>query len=81
MSRNTHVRCEVGENLEIASKSYLSPTAATLMYKYGDVDIRALQDILGHENISTTQIYTHVDEDDLKTAVNSNPLAGYVKKK
>lgn len=53
----------------------LRHTAATLMYKHGNVDIRSLQDILGHENISTTQIYTHVDNEDLRKAVKSNPLA------
>ncbi|MBP1888442.1 site-specific recombinase XerD [Clostridium moniliforme] len=53
----------------------LRHTAATLMYKYGDVDIRSLQDLLGHENISTTQIYTHVDDDTLREAVKSNPLS------
>ena len=59
--------------------SKLSPhklrhTAATLMYKYGDVDIRSLQIILGHENVSTTQIYTHVDDEKLREAVSLNPL-------
>lgn len=53
----------------------LRHTAATLMYKYGNVDIRSLQSILGHENISTTQIYTHVDDDALREAVKSNPLS------
>ncbi|WP_315069848.1 tyrosine recombinase XerC [uncultured Clostridium sp.] len=53
----------------------LRHTAATLMYKYGDVDIRSLQSILGHTNISTTQIYTHVDDDSLRDAVKSNPLS------
>ena len=53
----------------------LRHTAATLMYKHGDVDIRALQDILGHENIATTQIYTHVDDERLRKAVKSNPLS------
>lgn len=53
----------------------LRHTAATLMYKYGNVDIRSLQSILGHENISTTQIYTHVDDDALRDAVKSNPLS------
>lgn len=52
----------------------LRHTAATLMYKYGNVDIRSLQKILGHENISTTQIYTHVDDEKLREAVNLNPL-------
>ena len=53
----------------------LRHTAATLMYKYGNVDIRSLQSILGHENVSTTQIYTHVDDDSLREAVKSNPLS------
>ncbi|MBZ9623853.1 tyrosine recombinase XerC [Clostridium sp. FP2] len=53
----------------------LRHTSATLMYKYGNVDIRSLQEILGHENISTTQIYTHVDNDKLRNAVKSNPLS------
>lgn len=53
----------------------LRHTAATLLYKYGNVDIRSLQSILGHESVSTTQIYTHVDDDDLREAVKSNPLS------
>lgn len=53
----------------------LRHTAATLMYKHGNVDIRSLQSILGHENISTTQIYTHVDDESLRTAASANPLA------
>lgn len=53
----------------------LRHTAATLMYKHGGVDIRSLQEILGHENISTTQIYTHVDDEKLREAVKSNPLS------
>ena len=53
----------------------LRHTAATLMYKYGEVDIRALQEILGHESISTTEIYTHVSSDILSDAVKKNPLA------
>jgi site-specific recombinase XerD len=51
----------------------LRHTAATLMYLNG-VDIRLLQEILGHCNISTTQIYTHVDKQKLKDAINKNPL-------
>lgn len=52
----------------------LRHTAATLMHKYGGVDIRALQQVLGHESISTTEIYTHVDSDEVKNALESNPL-------
>ena len=61
------------------SKKYsvhkLRHTAATLMYQYGGADIRSLQEILGHESITTTQIYTHVRSEQLKNTVNSNPLA------
>ncbi len=53
----------------------LRHTAATLMYKYGHVDIRSLQLVLGHESVATTEIYTHIDEQQLSSAVNSNPLA------
>ncbi|ADL51381.1 tyrosine recombinase XerC [Clostridium cellulovorans] len=53
----------------------LRHTAATLMYKYGRVDIRSLQQILGHESVATTEIYTHIYEHQLQSAVNSNPLA------
>ena len=52
----------------------LRHTSATLMYQYGDVDIKTLQEILGHESIATTQIYTHVDTRQLKKAVDVNPL-------
>jgi site-specific recombinase XerD len=55
----------------------LRHTAATLMYQYGHVDIRALQAILGHASIATTELYTHLDSRQLKEAVDSNPLAGY----
>ena len=53
----------------------LRHTAATLMYQYGNVDIRALQELLGHKNISTTEIYTHVNNDQVRDAVERNPLA------
>jgi site-specific recombinase XerD len=45
------------------------------MYKYGHVDIRSLQQLLGHQSIATTEIYTHVDDGQLQVAVNSNTLA------
>lgn len=53
----------------------LRHTAATLMYRYGDVDIRVLQDILGHENLGTTEIYTHTSNQQMENAINANPLA------
>ena len=52
----------------------LRHTAATLMYQHGDVDVLLLKEILGHENLSTTQIYTHVADEQLRQAVNLNPL-------
>ncbi len=55
----------------------LRHTAATLMYQYGNVDIRALQELLGHESIATTQIYTHVSNEQVRSAVENNPLADY----
>ena len=66
---------KAGFDTSTYSTHKLRHTAATLMYKYGDVDIRALKDILGHASVSTTQIYTHLDDDDLKKAVNKNPLS------
>lgn len=53
----------------------LRHTAATLMYQYGNVDIRALQEVLGHESISTTEIYTHVANKQAREAIENNPLA------
>ena len=64
-----------GLDTEKYSAHKLRHTAATLMYKYGNVDIRALQEILGHEHISTTEIYTHVDNEKLRDAAEANPLS------
>lgn len=55
----------------------LRHTAATLMYREGGVDVRVLQDILGHEQLNTTQIYTHVASSDMEEAVHKNPLAHF----
>lgn len=66
---------KAGLDYQKYSPHKLRHTAATLMYKYGNVDIRSLQKILGHENISTTQIYTHVDDETLRQAVSLNPLS------
>ncbi len=66
---------KIGLDTKVYSTHKLRHTAATLMYKYGNVDIRALQEILGHESVATTQIYTHIDNERLKDAVKSNPLA------
>ena len=60
----------------------LRHTAATLMYQYGNVDVRTLQSILGHENLGTTEIYTHLSNQQIAQAAESNPLASiHVKKK
>ncbi len=58
----------------------LRHTAATLMYQHGDVDIRVLKDILGHSNLGTTQIYTHISDTQIKNAIDSNPLSNVKKK-
>lgn len=53
----------------------LRHTAATLMYRTGKVDVRVLKDILGHEQLNTTQIYTHVSDESMREAMTENPLA------
>lgn len=55
------------------SSHKLRHTAATLMLQNG-VDVRTLQEVLGHDHLNTTQIYTHVDSDDLRVAAQANPL-------
>ena len=63
----------------LESKHYsvhkLRHTAATLMYQTGNVDVRVLKDILGHEQLNTTQIYTHVSNRSMEEAMAQNPLA------
>jgi site-specific recombinase XerD len=53
----------------------LRHTAATLMYNEGEVDVLTLKDILGHEQLTTTQIYTHLTNKKLEEAADKNPLA------
>lgn len=68
----------------LSAKGYsvhkLRHTAATLMYQSGKVDIRVLKDVLGHEQLNTTQIYTHLVNKNLEEAVQNNPLADVVLK-
>ena len=63
----------------LESKHYsvhkLRHTAATLMYQSGQVDVRVLKDILGHEQLNTTQIYTHVSNKNMEDAMENNPLS------
>lgn len=58
----------------------LRHTAATLMYQSGNVDVRVLKDILGHEQLNTTQIYTHVSDKNMQDAMEQNPLVSLQKK-
>ena len=53
----------------------LRHTAATLLYQTGNVDLLELKELLGHENLNTTQIYTHLLDAKLKAAVEENPLS------
>lgn len=53
----------------------LRHTAATLMYQMGGVDVRVLKEVLGHENLGTTQIYTHVSDAQIENAFKNNPLS------
>ena len=62
------------------SSHKLRHTAATLMLQNG-VDVRTLQEVLGHDHLNTTQIYTHVENEDLRTAARANPLGGVRQKK
>ncbi len=68
---------EAGLDPQRYSTHKLRHTAATLMYKYGNVDIRALQELLGHQSIATTEIYTRLDQQQLRDAVSKNPLADF----
>ena len=72
-------KCGLGDKNYSVHK--LRHTAATLMYRYGNTDLRVLQEILGHENLGTTQIYTHVDSEQVKDAIDSNPVANLKIKK
>jgi site-specific recombinase XerD len=65
---------EAGLDSSRYSSHKLRHTAATLMLQNG-VDVRTLQEVLGHEHLNTTQIYTHVDNNDLKIAARANPLS------
>ncbi len=66
---------EAGLEYKNYSTHKLRHTAATLMYQSGEVDIRVLKDILGHEQLNTTQIYTHVSNEHMEEAMAANPLA------
>ena len=62
------------QNRELSTHK-LRHTAATLMYQHGNVDVLAIKEMLGHESLSTTQIYTHIVDEQLQKAAESNPLS------
>lgn len=66
---------QIGLNGQGYSTHKLRHTAATLMYQHGNVDIRVLKDILGHENLGTTEIYTHLSSAQMAAAAKANPLS------
>ncbi len=70
---------KAGLDASLYSSHKLRHTAATLMLQNG-VDVRTLQEVLGHEHLNTTQIYTHVDNENLRAAARANPL-GRIKAK
>lgn len=63
------------DGAETMTTHKLRHTAATLMYQQGNVDLRVLQNILGHESLGTTEIYTHLSNEQLERAAESNPLS------
>ncbi len=65
---------ETGLQPKNYSTHKLRHTAATLMYQSGQVDVRTLKEILGHEQLNTTQIYTHVSDKNIESAMQKNPL-------
>lgn len=72
---------EAGLDYKHYSTHKLRHTAATLMYQTGEVDVRVLQEILGHEQLNTTQIYTHISDAGMESAVGKNPLSKVSRKK
>lgn len=87
-NRRTRISCDsvqvmvkknltrAGLDASLYSTHKLRHTAATLMLQNG-VDVRTLQEVLGHENLNTTQIYTHIDNAELRTAADANPLSRF----
>ncbi|MGN0490659.1 tyrosine recombinase XerC [Ruminococcus sp.] len=72
---------KIGLDAQGYSCHKLRHTAATLMYQHGGVDVRVLKEVLGHENLGTTEIYTHLSSEQMKNAADSNPLSKVKKKK
>ena len=71
---------EAGLDASQYSSHKLRHTAATLMLQNG-VDVRAVQEVLGHDHLNTTEIYTHIDNESLRVAAKANPLSKVKKAK
>lgn len=65
---------QAGLDADQYSAHKLRHTAATMMLS-GGVDVKTVQEVLGHENLNTTQIYTHIENTELKIAAEANPLS------
>ena len=65
---------QAGLDPELYSAHKLRHTAATMMLS-GGVDVKTVQEVLGHENLNTTQIYTHIENTELRLASEANPLS------
>ena len=72
---------KIGLDAQGYSCHKLRHTAATLMYQHGGVDVRVLKEVLGHENLATTEIYTHLSSEQMKKAADSTPLSKIKKSK
>ena len=70
-----HYLEKIGLDGQHYSVHKLRHTAATLMYQHGNADVLLLKEMLGHENLATTEIYTHVENKQLREAVKNNPLS------
>ncbi len=80
-----HIVYEFLEKAGLGNRGFsahkLRHTAATLMYQRGHADVRVIKDVLGHQNLGTTQIYTHVSSEQVKSAIEHNPLSAVKPKK
>lgn len=70
-----HYLKKIGLDGQHYSVHKLRHTAATLMYQHGKTDLLIIKEVLGHENLATTEIYTHVENQQIREAVKNNPLS------
>lgn len=76
-----HYLEKIGLDSQHYSVHKLRHTAATLLYQYNDVDVMVLKEMLGHENLATTEIYTHVENKQVRQAIENSPLSQNKQKK